>query len=56
MDLGIIAGFVLLVIWAVSVFMFSGPGWVNLLLTAGVTLIVWRIVVRGTKNADKPAS
>jgi hypothetical protein len=56
MDVAIIAGIVLLVIWAISVFMFSGPGWVNLLLTVGVTLIIWRIVVRGTKGADKPAS
>ena len=56
MDLGIIAGIVLLVIWAISVFMYDGPGWVNLLLTLGVTMIIWRIVARGTKNSTVVAS
>jgi hypothetical protein len=55
MDLGIVAGLVLLVIWAISTFMFSGPGWVNLLLTLGVTIIIWRIVARGTKGVKMPA-
>jgi hypothetical protein len=50
MDLGIIAGIVLLVVWAIGIFMYSGPGWMNLLLTLGVTLIIWRIVARGTKG------
>jgi hypothetical protein len=57
MDFGIIAGVVLLVIWAISTFMYSGPGWVNLLLTAGVTILIWRIVARGTRaarNTDVP--
>jgi hypothetical protein len=49
MDLGIIAGIVLLAIWAASTFMYNGPGWVNLLLTLGVTLIIWRIVSRATR-------
>jgi hypothetical protein len=58
MDLGIIAGIVLLVIWAIGIFMYSGPGWVNLLLTAGVTIIIWRIVARGTRapsETDAPS-
>lgn len=54
MDLGIVAGIVLLVIWATSVFMYSGPGWVNLLLTLGVTILIWRVVVRGTRSPSPP--
>jgi hypothetical protein len=54
MDLGIIAGILLLVIWAISTLMYSGPGWVNLLLTLGVTIIIWRIVARGTRGAVRP--
>ena len=50
MDLGILGGVVLIVIWAISTFLFSGPGWVNLLLTLGVTILVWRVVVRGTRK------
>jgi hypothetical protein len=54
MDLGIVAGIVLLAIWAIGVFIFSGPGWLNLLLTLGVTILVWRIVARGTRSAEPP--
>jgi hypothetical protein len=54
MDLGIVAGVVLILIWAISTFMFSGPGWMNLLLTAGVTILVWRVVARGTRRAEPP--
>jgi hypothetical protein len=52
-DIGIVAGIVLLIVWAIGVFMYSGPGWLNLLLTAGVTLIIWRIVVRGTPHVSR---
>jgi hypothetical protein len=54
MDLGIVAGIVLILIWAISTFMFSGPGWVNLLLTFGVTILIWRVVARGTRGAEPP--
>lgn len=50
MDIGIIAGIVLLVVWAIGALVYSGPGWLNFLLTAGVFLIIWRIVVRGDKR------
>jgi len=56
MDLGIVAGIMLVVIWAISTFVFSGPGWVNLLLTLGVTILIWRIVARGTKGGDAKSS
>ena len=53
MDLGILAALVMLVIWAVATFRFDAPGWVHALLTAGVFLLIWRIVVRGT-GGDVP--
>lgn len=48
MDLGIVAALALLVVWAVATFRFEAPGYVHLLLTAGVFLLIWRIVVRGS--------
>ena len=48
MDLGIVAALAMLVLWAVATFMFEAPGYVHLLLTAGVFLLIWRIVVRGS--------
>ena len=50
MDLGIIAGIVMLVGWAIATFFFDAPGWVHFFLTAGVTMIIWRIVARGTPD------
>ena len=47
MDLGILAAIAMLALWAVATFVFEAPGYVHLLLTAGVFLLIWRIVVRG---------
>ena len=47
MDLGIIAAIAMLVVWAVATFILEAPGYIHLLLTAGVFLLIWRIVVRG---------
>jgi hypothetical protein len=44
MDLGIAAALVMLVVWAVAT-LNNGPGWVHLLLTVGVFLLIWRISV-----------
>jgi hypothetical protein len=52
MDLGLITGVLMLVVWAVGTFFFEAPGWLHLLLTFGVFVIIWRIVVRGTPEAD----
>lgn len=39
----------MLVVWAGVTFALApAPGWVHLLLTAGVFLIIYRVVVRGT--------
>ena len=52
MDIGILAGIVMLVLWGIGTFVYEGPGWIHLLLTAGVFLIIYRIVVRGTPGVD----
>jgi len=31
----------------------EAPGWVHLLLTAGVFVIIWRLVVRGTPDGPR---
>ena len=48
MDLGIFAAGALLLIWAVAALVLQGPGWVHLFLTVGVSLLIYRIVVRGS--------
>ena len=46
MDLGIVAAIAMLLIWAAGALFADGPGWINLFLTVGVFLLIWRIVVR----------
>ncbi|MDQ6831157.1 MAG: hypothetical protein M3081_20020 [Gemmatimonadota bacterium] len=42
----------MLVVWAVVTFGFSpAPGWIHLLLTLGVFLLIYGIVVRGSTSA-----
>jgi hypothetical protein len=53
MDLGIIAAIIMLVGWAIATFFFDAPGWVHFFLTAGVTMLVWRIVKRSTPELPK---
>ena len=52
MDIGILAGVAMLVVWAIGTFAFEAPGWIHLLLSVGVFLIIYRIVVRGTPGVD----
>jgi hypothetical protein len=52
MDIGILAGLAMLVVWAIGTFVYEAPGWIHLLLSAGVFLIIYRIVVRGTPGVD----
>lgn len=47
MDLGIAAALVMLGVWAFATFTTEAPGWIHLLLTLGVFLIIYRIVVKG---------
>src|ERR1043165_8563643 len=50
MDLGIFVGVAMIVLWAIAALVFNGPGWVHLLLTVGVFVIIWRSVVRGDRR------
>ena len=54
MDIGIIGGIALIVIWGIGALAFDAPGWIHLLLTVGVFVIIWRIVVRGDRRHPKP--
>jgi len=56
MDLGIVAAVAMLVVWAVATFTTEAPGWVHALLTAGVFILIWRIVVRGTPRPHDASS
>jgi hypothetical protein len=48
MDFSLLAGIVMLVAWGGITYTTDAPGWIHLLLTGGVFLIIWRIVVRDT--------
>ena len=53
MDIGIIAAVAMLVLWATLTFTTEAAGWVHLLLTLGIFLLIERIVARG-KNRVRP--
>jgi hypothetical protein len=46
MDLLLIGSVVMLVVWAILTFTTEAPGYVHLLLTLGVFILIWRITVR----------
>ena len=54
MDLGIVGAIVLLIMWAIGALVMQGPGWIHLLLTAGVSLLIYRIVVRTSGPVKSP--
>jgi hypothetical protein len=54
MDLGLLGGIALVIVWAVAFFAFEPPGWVHLLLSVGVFVIIARIVVRGDPRKSAP--
>jgi len=54
MDLGIIIAVAMLIVWAVVALVYSGPGWIHLLLTGGVSMLIWRVVVRTDRAHPKP--
>ena len=47
-------GLVMLVVWGVATFGYEAPGWVHLLLTAGVFLVIYGIVARDGTPAPRP--
>ncbi len=50
MDLWYLAAAALLVVWAGLTLGTAAPGWVNALLTAGVFVLIYRVVQRGTER------
>jgi hypothetical protein len=46
MDVWMIAAIAMLVVWAVGTFALAAPGWIHLLLTVGLSVLIWRIVAR----------
>ena len=56
MDLGIVAAIVLLIVWAIGALVMQGPGYIHLLLTLGVSLLIYRIAQRGSVPSERPPS
>jgi hypothetical protein len=54
MDLWTVAALLMLAVWVAGTFFFPAPGWVHLLLTAGVFILIWRIVARVTPTPRDP--
>ena len=54
MNIGIIAAVAMLVLWATLTFTTEAQGWVHLLLTFGIFLLIERIDARGKKRASQP--
>jgi threonine/homoserine/homoserine lactone efflux protein len=55
-DIGLIVAILMLVVWAIVTFVINdAPGVTHALLTAGVALLIWRIVKRSEPSApEKP--
>jgi hypothetical protein len=52
MDLGLLVAIVMLIVWGIGTFALEAPGWIHLLLTVGVFLLIWRIsVITTTRTA-----
>jgi hypothetical protein len=57
LDLGIIIGVIMIAVWFVFVFIVNNaPGFVHLLLTVGLFIVIWRIVARGAPMPKTKAS
>lgn len=41
-------------VWAFATFTTEAPGWIHGLLTVGVFLVIYRVVVRGTPTPGAP--
>jgi uncharacterized membrane protein len=54
MDLGIVGAILILIVWAVGALVMQGPGWIHLLLTVGVSLLIYRIVLRSNGPVKRP--
>jgi hypothetical protein len=56
MDVGLIAGIVMLALWAAGTFFLDAPGWINLLLSVGVFVVIWRIASRNVSKTSQRGS
>lgn len=54
MDIGIVVAVAMLVVWAIGALVYEAPGWIHLLLTLGVAMLIWRIAVRGDRAHPAP--
>lgn len=54
MDLLLIGSVVMLIVWAILTFTTEAPGYVHLLLTLGVFILIWRITVRSRDTRPPP--
>ncbi|HEY3258186.1 MAG TPA: hypothetical protein VGJ64_04975 [Gemmatimonadaceae bacterium] len=54
MDLGLFGAIAMLAIWAFVTFTTEAPGYIHLLLTLGVFLLIWRITVRSSTKRERP--
>ena len=54
MDFGILGAIAMLAIWAFVTFTTEAPGYIHLLLTLGVFLLIWRITVRSSRKPSGP--
>jgi len=55
MDPGLIAAVAMLVVWAFVTFTTEAPGYVHLLLTLGIFLLIWRITVWSSRKPNPPS-
>ena len=53
MDRFLAAGLAMLLLWGVLTVRTEAPGWVHLLLTIGVFVVIWRLVARGTPDGPR---
>jgi uncharacterized membrane protein len=54
MDIGLVAAVFMLIVWAIGTFAYNAPGWIHVLLTVGMFLLIWRIAaVTAGRGTDK---
>ncbi len=53
MNLRMFGALALLLIWAIAALVLEGPGWVHLLLTIGVSLLIYSVVAHGSSGKDE---
>ena len=44
-----VAAVAMLILWGAGTFLFEAPGWIHILLSAGMALLIWSIVRKDEK-------